>query len=280
MLIEDLSLLIQEDRQKLRKILSTAESLKDEELDALYYSYRKLEKRPLLLGITGTPGAGKSTFLDAFLTKNKQLKIGLLLIDPSSPNHQGSLLGDRVRLSQHYLKENIFIRSISNRAENSGLNPHIEHYLMIFSHYPFDVICLETVGGGQANTEIQQIVDHTILIHDPFSGDSVLISKKDLIDTRVIKKSIAESVKDTMNIFDANFLELNSLNDFFAFLKTLRINKNKGESLIESAMKKVILGQIRDEFDQLIRENKSLLSLPDKTVQEMKSFFIKKLKNI
>jgi LAO/AO transport system kinase len=147
-----------------------------------------------VVGITGPPGAGKSTLLNAVLHEllSSDKKIGLILVDPSSPFHFGALLGDRLRLSQHFNNENIFIRSVATRGSLGGLSDKIIEILEVMKAFPFDYIFIETVGVGQSEVEIAGIADTTVVVLVPEAGDSIQAMKAGLMevaDIFVINKS-------------------------------------------------------------------------------------------
>ena len=136
------------------------------------------------IGITGPPGAGKSTLLNAIIGEllESGKKIGLVLIDPSSPFHFGALLGDRLRMSHHFTHPNIFIRSIATRGSLGGLSDKIIEITEVMKAYPFDYIFIETVGVGQSEVEIAGIADTTIIVLVPESGDSIQAMKAGLME--------------------------------------------------------------------------------------------------
>ncbi|MBT3983059.1 MAG: hypothetical protein HOE90_17015 [Bacteriovoracaceae bacterium] len=212
------------DKKELRSALTKVESFsaKDEEL--LWASFLKLKKRPTLLGIVGTPGAGKSSFLNQLISYNRSKKptsqLGMLLIDPSNPDGGGALLGDRVRLKKFFLDDGVYIRSVSNKGDVSGLTPHLDKYIMILSHFPFDTVTIESVGGGQSTTYLRDYVDNLILLYDPNSGDGIqhlksgvldvadciVVSKADLFNTKSISNSLYEWGSKHTQIFDVDLL--------------------------------------------------------------------------
>ncbi len=146
------------------------------------------------IGITGPPGAGKSTLLNAILAEllDAGKKVGLVLVDPSSPFHFGALLGDRLRMSHYFTHPNIFIRSVATRGSLGGLSDKIVEILEVMKSYPFDYIFIETVGVGQSEVEIAGIADTTIVVLVPEAGDSIQAMKAGLMeiaDIFVVNKS-------------------------------------------------------------------------------------------
>jgi LAO/AO transport system kinase len=137
-----------------------------------------------VIGITGPPGAGKSTLVDSLigLLVNENKKVGVLCVDPSSPFNLGSLLGDRIRMSQWYANPNVFIRSLATRGSLGGLHPKIIEITELMKAAPFDYVIVETVGVGQSEVEIAGLADITIVVVVPEAGDEVQTMKAGLME--------------------------------------------------------------------------------------------------
>ena len=147
-----------------------------------------------IIGITGPPGAGKSTLTDALtgelVRQNK--KVGIICVDPSSPFNLGSLLGDRIRMSEWYTNPNVFIRSLATRGSMGGLHPKIIEITDLMKAAPFDSIIVETVGVGQSEIEIAGLAEITVVVMVPEGGDEVQTMKAGLMevaDIFVVNKS-------------------------------------------------------------------------------------------
>ena len=139
--------------------------------------------RPVI-GITGPPGAGKSTLVDALigLLVNAGKKVGVLCVDPSSPFNFGSLLGDRIRMSKWYDNPNVFIRSLATRGSLGGLHPKIIEITELMKAAAFDYVIVETVGVGQSEVEIAGLADITIVVVVPEAGDEIQTMKAGLME--------------------------------------------------------------------------------------------------
>jgi LAO/AO transport system kinase len=137
-----------------------------------------------VIGITGPPGAGKSTLVDALIAlliaENK--KVGVLCVDPSSPFNLGALLGDRIRMSEWYNNPNVFIRSLATRGSLGGLHPKIIEISDLLKAAAFDYIIVETVGVGQSEVEIAGLADVTVVVVVPEAGDEVQTMKAGLME--------------------------------------------------------------------------------------------------
>lgn len=137
-----------------------------------------------IIGITGPPGAGKSTLVDSLIGQlaNTGKKIGILCVDPSSPFNLGAVLGDRIRMSEWYTHPNVFIRSLATRGSMGGLHPKIIEIADLMKAAPFDHIIIETVGVGQSEIEIAGLADVTVVVMVPEAGDEVQTMKAGLME--------------------------------------------------------------------------------------------------
>jgi LAO/AO transport system kinase len=147
-----------------------------------------------IVGITGAPGAGKSTLTDCLLSDlvREHNNIAVICIDPSSPYTKGAILGDRIRMSQWYNHPQVFIRSLATRGALGGLPRQFENVTKLLRSAAFDIIIIETVGVGQSETEIASLADITILVLVPESGDDIQLMEAgimEIADIYVINKS-------------------------------------------------------------------------------------------
>ncbi len=140
--------------------------------------------RAHLIGVTGSPGVGKSTLVDALVTEMRKadLKVGVLAIDPSSPFTGGAILGDRIRMQGHTLDKNVFIRSMANRGQAGGVGLATYDAVRMLEASGFDVILIETVGVGQSELAIAQTADSTVLVLMPGSGDDIQAIKSGIME--------------------------------------------------------------------------------------------------
>jgi len=159
------------------------------------------------VGITGPPGAGKSTLTGKLIGQMRQTEWtgGVIACDPSSPLTGGALLGDRIRLQNHFLDEDVFIRSIPTRGKIGGLSKKIHAVARLLDSFGKDVILIETVGVGQTEVDVRDIADTTVLVMTPIAGDYIqamkagvieiadifVINKMDLGEAAVVAEDIA-----------------------------------------------------------------------------------------
>jgi LAO/AO transport system ATPase len=140
--------------------------------------------RAQVVGITGVPGAGKSTLINALLGEliRRGKRIAVLAVDPSSPVTGGAVLGDRVRMEQHAAHDKVFIRSVSARGHLGGLSRTTGKIIDVFDAAGFDVIIVETVGAGQSEVEISRFADTLVVICPPGLGDDVQAIKAGILE--------------------------------------------------------------------------------------------------
>ena len=148
----------------------------------------------VVLGITGPPGAGKSTLVNSMINQlsAENKRIAVLAIDPTSPFNLGSLLGDRIRMTEQFNKPNVYIRSIATRGSLGGLSAKTIEIVDVLKSAGFDYILVETVGVGQSEVEIVGLADMTIVVLVPESGDEIQSIKSGLMeiaDIFVVNKS-------------------------------------------------------------------------------------------
>ncbi|GAB3938224.1 methylmalonyl Co-A mutase-associated GTPase MeaB [Mucilaginibacter myungsuensis] len=153
-----------------------------------------LSRNTPIIGITGPPGAGKSTLVNALIAEltTGSKKVAVLAVDPTSPFNHGSLLGDRIRMAAHFNNPNVFIRSIATRGSLGGLSARTIEMTDVLRAEGFDHIIVETVGVGQSEIEIAGLADITLLVLVPESGDEIQNIKSgimEIADAFIINKA-------------------------------------------------------------------------------------------
>ena len=158
----------------------------------------------IVLGITGPPGAGKSTLVNGMISQlsAEDKRVAVLAIDPTSPFNLGSLLGDRIRMTEQFNKPNVYIRSLATRGSLGGLSAKTIEMVDVLKSAGFDYILVETVGVGQSEVEIVGLADVTIVVLVPESGDEIQSIKSGLMeiaDIFVVNKADREGADTFAN---------------------------------------------------------------------------------
>lgn len=137
-----------------------------------------------VVGLTGSPGVGKSTSTSALVRQLREQgrRVGVLAVDPSSPLSGGALLGDRIRMQDHAGDDGVFIRSMASRGHLGGLSAAVPQALRVLDAAGFDVVVIETVGVGQAEFEIASLADTTVLLLAPGLGDGIQAAKAGILE--------------------------------------------------------------------------------------------------
>jgi len=140
--------------------------------------------RAYVIGITGAPGAGKSSLVDCLLQLMRKdgLRVGVIGVDPTSPFSGGAILGDRIRMQEHALDEDIFIRSMGTRGSLGGLSRATRETIQVLDAFGKDLILVETVGVGQSEIDIVKTADTTVVVLTPAGGDSVQTIKAGIME--------------------------------------------------------------------------------------------------
>lgn len=181
----DWQALLQQLQQGDVKALARSISLVENEQPGYETLLQSIPASPTkVIGITGPPGAGKSTLVDSLIGSliNTGRKVGVLCVDPSSPFNLGAVLGDRIRMSEWYTHPDVFIRSLATRGSMGGLHPKIIEITDLLKTFRFDHIIVETVGVGQSEIEIAGLADVTVVVMVPEAGDEVQTMKAGLME--------------------------------------------------------------------------------------------------
>ena len=191
------------------------------------------------IGITGTPGAGKSTLINSIITsaRNEGSSIGIIAVDPSSAITGGAVLGDRIRMQQHYLDEGVFIRSMATRGNFGGLSKSVSAAADLLDAYGKDIIIIETTGVGQTEVAITDIANVVVVVMVPGFGDSIQFMKAGLLeigDVFVVNKADNPGADDVVEQLQS-MLDLGQRSESDWRPPVLKTVAVKNEGLVELA---------------------------------------------
>jgi LAO/AO transport system kinase len=235
-----------------------------------------VSKTPVI-GITGPPGVGKSSLVNAltgaFLKQQK--KIAILCIDPSSPFHRGALLGDRIRMNQWAQHPDVYIRSLASRGSLGGLHPRIFEITDLIKAAPFDCILVETVGIGQSELEIASLADLTLVVLMPGSGDEIQAMKAgmmEIADLFVVNKTDSPGSKQFIKDLQSALYSGTKKTDIIETVAT----EDKGIGLLTAAIE-TQLQSIAQKEPQNLTEKAYRLILAGKMKEIDKEDLFKKI---
>jgi LAO/AO transport system kinase len=191
------------DRRALARSITLVENGESLALELVRELYPETG-RSIVVGVTGPPGVGKSTLISALVrhVRDEGLSVGVISVDPSSPFTHGALLGDRIRLADHFLDPEVFIRSMGTRGHLGGLSEATLQAALLLDAAGKDLVLLETVGAGQSEVEVIGIADTVLLVLMPGSGDSVQALKAGIMeipDVIAINKMDHPAAKTMLN---------------------------------------------------------------------------------
>lgn len=203
-----------------------------------------------IIGVTGPPGAGKSTIVDQLIKQftDKGEKVAVLCVDPSSPFNMGALLGDRIRMSRWYNDENVFIRSLASRASLGGLHPYIIEISHLLQAAPFDHIIIETVGVGQSEIDIASLADIKIVVLVPEAGDEI--------------QSMKSGLMEIADVFVINKSDRPDADKFARTLEAMLHGRNDTDKKIPVIKAVGLTGQGMEELYEAIHDQKSTAHQP------------------
>jgi LAO/AO transport system kinase len=254
---------------------------------ALYPDLLSPEKPCFRFGITGPPGAGKSTLVGQLIRRLREqgLKVGILAVDPSSPFTKGAILGDRIRYTEHFNDPGVFIRSLGTRGSVGGLSASSFLMVRAFDLAGFDIVLIETVGVGQTELEIMHVADTVAVTLVPESGDSIQGMKAGLLEIAnlfIVNKADRPGADGFLRELEAALhLDPRAASDPVPIIKTSAVD---GTGLDELTQKIMTLStsdawkKRRSSPERLKAEAGSLLRLDAERAIEMRVSGVKSVK--
>lgn len=226
------------------RALARAVTLAEAGLDAarpLLRAARERAGRAVVLGVTGSPGSGKSTLTDALIgtLRARGQRVAVLAVDPSSPYSGGAILGDRIRMLRHHADSGVFVRSLASRGALGGLSARTMGVLALLEGAGFDWVILETVGVGQSEVDVAAACDHTLLVLTPAGGDGVQAFKAGIMEIAdviaVNKADLPGADRTVRELMAAQGLGAHDAGTWFAPIRKTIAAKGEGiEALLDA----------------------------------------------
>src|SRR5919106_1325784 len=198
------------DRRAVARLISLVEDGAAEASEAIREVY-PLTGHASTIGLTGAPGAGKSTLIDGLIKRARagDKSVGVIACDPTSPFSGGALLGDRVRMQEHALDDKVFIRSMATRGHLGGLSLAAPEAMRVLEAAGAQMVVVETVGVGQSEVEVAKQADTTIVVLAPGMGDAIQAAKAGILEVADVfcvnkadKDGAADTARDVRNMLE------------------------------------------------------------------------------
>ena len=244
----------------------------------IHHSARPHAGHTEVVGITGPPGAGKSTLINALVAglRKQGRRVAVVAVDPSSPITGGSVLGDRTRMGEHSCDPGVFIRSLSARGHLGGLSANILRVVDLIDVAGWDLVIVETVGAGQSETEIAEIADINVVINAPGLGDDVQAIKAGILeiaDILVINKADSPLAQRTERQLKAMLQLRREECQQVPVINTIATDGSGVDKLIEAITDKGRLKPKRNKKERLLERTRRLIA--QEAAEQVKQLVLK-----
>lgn len=237
----------QKDRQALSKLITLVENNSPEMLKVMTEIYPMLGNAHIV-GVTGPPGAGKSTLVDKLIKafRSEGHKVGVLCVDPSSIFSGGAFLGDRIRMQWAYQDDNVYLRSMATRGQLGGLAPRASEIIKIMDAFGNDVVIVETVGVGQMEADIIRYADTKVVVSVPGLGDQM--------------QALKGGILEIADVFVVNKADITGARDVVDDLQMMLYLRKESEWTPEIILTEALNSKGIDELYQAIQKHKTYLN--------------------
>lgn len=231
------------EHRALARVISLVENEMPEKDELLRKLYPRTG-RGYILGVTGSPGAGKSSLVDRLVgeIRKRNETVGVVAVDPTSPFTGGAILGDRIRMNEHALDKGVFIRSMGTRGSLGGLSKTTKEVVKVMDAFGMDWIIIETVGVGQAELDIMYIADTTVVVLTPGAGDSIQSIKAGIMEIADVFAINKADMPGADRVASETEMMLNLQDDHIKWrppvVKTSTIHKGEGVDNLLAAVEK------------------------------------------